>query len=195
MDTSHLTDMLERLGPLDADWICDEFDDSWGDALSYLLEELGYSVLGNGHFGVAIEGSEVELPTNTVVKLCASEDDSYPIWIEYCARNPHPTLPRVYDYGWAASGIFWCILPRYEHVSRDEFEAVWHGWSPGGFDRCQHWRSILDDFEGLADIDIHAGNIMRDPEGEYILTDPLGYLTPDTCLDDARHTLSNRGLI
>src|SRR5690625_2663856 len=162
--------MLERLGPLDEAWIDDEFCDSWGDALCYLLEELGYSVLGNGHFGVAIAGPEVELPTGTVVKLCASEDDSYPIWIEYCAANPHPTLPRVYDYGWAASGIFWCVLPRYEQISRDEFEDVWYGLGPGRFDGARHWRSLLDDFEGISDIDIHEGNIMRDPEGGYILT-------------------------
>src|SRR5690625_1583573 len=167
--------MLERLGPLDEDWVRDDCKGSWGDALCLLLLDRGYIPLGSGYFGVALDGLDVGLPADTVVKLCGSDDDSYPIWVEYCSANPHPTLPRVYDYGWAASGIFWCILPRYEHVSRDEFAMVWHGGAgPEATARREYWEDILSDFEGLAYIDIHEGNIMRDPEGGYILTDPLG---------------------
>lgn len=195
MNKDRLMELIGWLGPLDEDWVYAAYAGSWGNALCDLLEDWYCGVLGSGHFGVVIAGPEVELPADTVVKLCAIWDDGYPIWIEYCAANPHPSLPRVYDYGWSADGIFWCILPRYEPVGFGEFEEAWYGTNPDATARRQYWESLLSDFEGLSDIDVHEGNIMRDQGGGYILTDPLGHLTPDTCLDDARQTLMNRGLI
>ena len=133
---------------------------------------LGLDVLGEGCFGAAIGiglllGSESR---SAVLKLSAAPDDSYPVWVEWCAQNPSRHVPEILAHGWVGD-LFWTILPWYEAVPYKVMDDVPDdGWrAESEATRVKFRRACI--------WDLHPENIMFDPYlDSYIITDPVSKL-------------------
>lgn len=142
--------------------------------LRNMAAALNMRPIGQGCFGTCLDVSRYFTGRAVALKVTACDDDSYPLWIEWCRQNPHPSVPEVLACGWYGR-MFWVLTPKYQAVDqgRPVRELDDDGWGA-----VVEQASVL--FRDICDWDLHAGNIMWDKHrGRYIITDPLASLYTD----------------
>lgn len=192
-----------------------------GSALPPEIDHWGlWTKLGSGFYGEAWEHAEYP---DLVVKIsgCAGwgyessnapgvsrdEDmrvraDIWPDFAEQCMLWPHDNLPKVFHLE-RVGGLAWAVLPKYEEDSDARYSGIVQRFRNSMQDKAayEHW---MIPFVKLAKrshvaVDMHSGNIMRDPEtGEPIIIDPFsttGYTigTGEEYTDDRTSTYTDYG--
>lgn len=157
----------------------------WWRVLNSLLEkDLGFKLLGNGHFSAAY--SHPLLPKR-VIKVGFKKEDSGAAYVAFCRMHQgRKGIPNIYDVQRHA-GCYTVVLDHlnpcddwnndtHDHYSElakdiivrdepadcgDEFEET-----------CQ---MIKEFFSGIASFDMHTGNIMFDDHDNPYITDPVSF--------------------
>lgn len=159
------------------------------DAIPY-LRAAGFKLLGNGHFSVAV--GHPDLP-GKCIKLSIRKEDSGAAFAAYCRANPQDVhLPSI-EYIRNMSNCVAIVMPKYarylhdyEHIDADyaEVYAAIHRKDAEWLRRKKIDTSssayasaaaIRKFFDGLAQFDLHAGNVMRDDKGTLIIIDPVSF--------------------
>lgn len=140
--------------------------------------ELGYNVLGSGHYSVAI--SHPDKTRDTVLKIGRDIDDSWLAFAVYAMNNPSPIFPHILSI--KLHSQFYIVemeklkeLPY--HVKRElEMQhgksryAVWDLWVRGLSKWEQDALYRMETVLGKPN-DLHGGNVMY-RDGQPVLIDP-----------------------
>lgn len=157
------------------------------------LEQEGFEFLGNGAFSVAYAHKD---HPGRVLKIAIAPDSAAAEWWAYCARHPGKHKPQVFAVGALgnaslSSRVDFVWMKRYttgdsdtRYAMTDAFmEFVMRGTCGG-----DRYRSFCPDerqqLSGIIDVmraaeqfgseDLHAGNLMYDPDNdEWIVMDPV----------------------
>lgn len=103
--------------------------------------------------------------------------DIWPDFAEQCMLHPHANLPKVLHLE-RVGAMAWAVMPRYMPDEDARYTAVVSRFRSSMHDKdaYEHW---MVPFVKIAKrshvaVDMHSGNIMRDPEtGEPIIIDPF----------------------
>lgn len=151
--------------------------DTGYEFVTFLRNEFGAGVLGNGYFGAVVAH-----PTDTakIVKIGVHnaryydfndmDADGYLSFLLFCVRNPHPNLPvinAVYvDY---TNQTYAVVMERLVH--RDVHSILSHEQEEASykvFNNVPGLRAALGD-----PTDLHSGNSMYRADGTLVLLDPF----------------------
>ena len=149
---------------------------------------LGWEKLGAGGFG---EAWAHEDHFGYVVKISGREWfgtderiynepalDGWPTFAQHCQAHPHPNLPKIMHFERLSLGVSFGIMPWYETIDpfRDaDIVDDWCYYLEGGRG-APEWLWPIIGMRGALGmrVDLHSGNVMRDPvTHEYIMTDPF----------------------
>lgn len=155
------------------------------------LEDLGFTLLGNGHFSAAY--SHAALP-GKVIKVGFKKEDAGAAYAAFCRMNQgREGIPTVYDIQRHAS----CYTVVLDHL---EALADWAEGEPAHIAYHYHAvRAVIERgdnkyydypvsaefirtcidirefFKGIASFDCHSGNMMKDSKGNLVITDPVSF--------------------
>lgn len=155
------------------------------------LEDLGFTLLGNGHFSAAY--SHGALP-GRVIKVGFKKEDAGAAYAAFCRMNQgREGIPTVYDIQRHAS-CYTVVLDHLEALNNyavDEPPHIEHHYNAvravieRGVDRYNDYPvsaefistciDIREFFKGIASFDCHSGNMMKDSRGNLIVTDPVSF--------------------
>ncbi len=159
------------------------------DSLRESMEESGCSFLGSGNFSSAWHHPELG---SKVVKLCAhATTDCGAIYLAWARRNAgRKHIPRVHHLEVLHGGmVYFAILDKMEKMEWDSPQrAMYDEWSRNGWKGSSYNYStdahkefartvedIFDFHRGWCGTDLHDENVMVNPDGELVITDPLSY--------------------
>jgi hypothetical protein len=158
-----------------------------GCAIRKHMGDLGFSVLGNGHFSVAVKWDKYP---GYVFKIGTKAEDSGAMYAAWARQNPGVHVPTIFAIQRFSARLYIVLMPEYFEVSYDD----WHR-SEGKFhaeeravnavlyqedeydssDFAQTLIAIKRFFDGVAQIDMHRGNVMQTEDGELVITDPVSF--------------------
>lgn len=137
-------------------------------------EELGFVVLGNGHYSVAF--SHPSCP-GYVVKVCIRSGDVAPAYLAWCRAHPGPHVPRVHHlrrhgrYTVAVLDLLVKMDCNRRLVYGAHLDPYIEKVSDHPVNRVAH--QIKKFFDGACTFDLHAGNVMMDMNYQLVITDPM----------------------
>lgn len=152
--------------------------------ISAFMSKYGWTLLGNGAFARAYTHTNKDY----IIKIFA-DDVGYLTWLKFVQANQdNPLVPKL-------RGKPVKILPkiyavRLEKLEESEYEdlirfkELYRKWKVGGLllavhtpKEVKHWSKFFDFFSKFKHFsDMHSGNLMKRPNGEIVVTDPLAYL-------------------
>lgn len=167
----------------------------WWNTLKERLEDMGFTLLGHGHFSAAYSH---KLLGDKVIKVGFKKEDSGAAYAAFCRMNQGKVgIPTIHDIQRHA-GCYTVVLDKLRSIQTDEWEDVadthWvdeqfdcarqviqYGLCPSNYEdfetdelakTCAEIRKF---FEGIADFDMHSGNAMVDKDGNLVITDPVSF--------------------
>lgn len=170
----------------------------WDDLNTFLFLECGFQRLGNGHFSAAYSHSM--LP-NQVIKVGFKKEDSGAAYAAFCRANDGMQgLPTIYNIQ-RSSGCYSVLMDKYDvfrweettEEQDDQFRLVRYTVECGvtykslleaeyieedtDLMRSLHATAlkINEFFVGIAEFDMHSGNVMLDSNGRLVITDPVSF--------------------
>lgn len=156
--------------------------------MSRKLLDMGFTYCGHGYFSSVFRHGGTP---GVVYKLSMRTDDAYAAFALWARANPNPHAPMFHDIQRGRRAVVFAIK---EYVSLNE--AQLSGQLTTAFvtyrlmDRVRenkpntlyrrnlvkYLREIRKFFKGVAQIDIHGGNLMFDPDSKRIIvTDPVSF--------------------
>lgn len=167
---------------------------SYWQTLREVTADLGFERLGNGHFSAAYKH---ELLPGKVIKVGFKKEDSGAAYVAFCrmhqGRAGIPTVHAVQRH----AGCYTVVLDELQEFHRadggglgDQFDCVsWAidaGYSMSKmleeFPKCTKYTALIESaieirkfFSGIAQFDIHSGNVMVDRTGNLVITDPVSF--------------------
>lgn len=166
-----------------------EYQD-WWYTLGALMRDAGFRMLGNGHFSAAYSH---EMLPGRVIKVGFKKEDSGAAYTAFCRMHQgRAGIPNIYHVARHA-GCYTVVLDHlhscseytndahanYLNAAQEFIEctgaaADWHVQLVGTefIETCQMIREF---FTGIADFDMHSGNIMFDDNDVPYITDPVSF--------------------
>ncbi len=164
----------------------DEPSDALIEGLSGVLAQDGWSFAGAGHFAM------VFVKDGFALKIGVKPEDTGAMYAAWCRANQDlPGVPRIYGIT-KFTGCYLVLMKRYEEAKPHLIDADEH--SPEMFAEfsaaqralrgmpydddwalAQTAHKIRTFFKGVADPDLHRGNVMFDEDGNLIITDPISF--------------------
>lgn len=170
----------------------------WSELNTFLFAKCGMYRVGNGHFSAVYAHS---LLPKMVIKVGFKKEDSGAAYAAFCRANAGMTgLPVIHAIQRTA-GCYTVVMDEYHKFDvyetteeQDELfsmvdQTVKHGDSYGD---VLDWGYIEEDtmharqlhatalkihkfFVGIAEFDMHSGNVMLDSNGRLVITDPVSF--------------------
>lgn len=153
------------------------------------LQAHGFTVLGTGHFSCAVE--HPDLP-GLAIKIGLKKEDSgaaYAAWAR-SKQGVYKSVPRILHIQRGAQAYV-VIMPKYSDFGYDatteqdnQFLQAMRVLEQGdevavpamlNKDLVLCAMDIRKFFDGIAEFDLHRGNVMLDDEGNIIITDPVSF--------------------
>lgn len=167
---------------------------SYWQTLREVTADCDFVRLGNGHFSAAYKH---ELLPGKVIKVGFKKEDSGAAYVAFCrmhqGRAGIPTVHAVQRH----AGCYTVVLDELQEFHRadggelgDQFDCVsWAidaGYSMAKmleeFPKCTKYTALIESaieirkfFSGIAQFDIHSGNVMIDRTGNLVITDPVSF--------------------
>lgn len=160
------------------------------------LSDVDFVRLGNGHFSAAY--CHPLLP-GKVIKVGFKKEDSGAAYAAFCRMNQgREGIPTVYDIQ-RHTGCYTVVLDHLMPLSQwcegetdkvsDHFHAArgiieyndteWADTHPISEAFIQTCKDIRTFFMGIASFDCHSGNMMKDNNGNLVITDPVSFSVDD----------------
>lgn len=154
-------------------------------------QKAGFRVLGNGSFGMAVQGADEDIVIKVAYK---ADEDGYPAFAEWAKTQDHPNLIRVYHTYWHSPSVFMAAV---EVLSPEPFMFDNRGdFNEYDFNSLQDWShnptslappglefyrpvaelmcTVRDLYGDDYHIDMHGGNFLMRPDcGTMVMSDPI----------------------
>lgn len=141
----------------------------WMDELTDYMRSLGWTLAGGGYFSVVFTKGEL------AIKLGTKAEDSGAAYAAWARDNQGlagvPVIHHIERFGRQSYTV---LMPRYAEVND---HATAQDVSMGRMGAVSDtYAKIAAFFKGVATMDLHGNNIMRDRvTGEIIITDPVSF--------------------
>lgn len=148
------------------------------------MSSKGWSVAGNGHFSVAYVKDKL------CIKLGFKSEDSGAMYAAFCRDNKGlKGLPNVMDMQHHGRHSYTVVMPALKPLDGPNKAALSNAWmedggrtiGPNVMRLLRSWGvdaagiRIRSFFNGVATMDLHGDNVMRDDAGNFIITDPVSF--------------------
>ncbi|SOO46588.1 serine-threonine kinase [Yersinia phage fPS-53] len=154
--------------------------------LLQMSEEVGFKYLGAGHFSAAF--SHPMLPKRAI-KIGFKKEDSGAAYTAWCRANQGRAGVPVIHAVSRSAGCYSVVLDHlheftyqksvtdYYEVIRDVINGdVVETWDNLSIELVKTSQDIRKFFKGIAEFDIHRGNVMIHPDtGHVVITDPVSF--------------------
>ncbi|USN16823.1 putative kinase [Brevundimonas phage vB_BpoS-Babayka] len=141
----------------------------WMQEVKNFMLSKGWKYAGGGYFSVVFTKGEL------AIKLGTKAEDSGAAYAAWARDNQGlagvPVIHHIERYGRQSYTV---LMPRYAEVKNDETARAVSGGRMGEVSKT--YKKIAAFFKGVAHMDLHGDNIMRDPvTGTIIITDPVSF--------------------
>ncbi|UCR81391.1 protein kinase [Brevundimonas phage AA] len=148
------------------------------------MQSKGWEVAGNGHFSVAYTKNKL------CIKLGFKSEDSGAVYAAFARDNKGlKGLPDVLDLQHHGRNSYTVVMPCLKPLSGPDKSRLSNAWmndggmkiGPNVLRLLASWgieeagTRIRDFFTGVASMDLHGDNVMRDEQGNFIITDPVSF--------------------
>lgn len=141
----------------------------WMAELTDYMRSNGWTLAGGGYFSVVFTKGEL------AIKLGTKAEDSGAAYAAWARDNQGlagvPVIHHIERYGRQSYTV---LMPRYAEVNDNDTARAVSGGRMGAV--SETYEKIAAFFKGVATMDLHGDNIMRDRlTGEIIITDPVSF--------------------
>lgn len=140
-------------------------------AMTALMDSKGWNKAGAGHFALVYTKADL------AIKVGTKSEDSGAAYAAWARDNQElPGVPKIWDIHRAGPAGFSVVMPKYYSTGHCGHARDLPNW----YTVCRTADRIVGYFKGVARIDLHGANVMKDFEGNLIITDPVSF-TPEGC--------------
>lgn len=173
-----LSKLLKKAGPaFPPAYSCDSYcRDDQRAAFTDVAKRHGFERLGTGHFAVVFKHPKWP---GIAFKCGLAKEDSGSAYAAWARANPGPHVPRILFMA-RHSNMYFVVMPEYAGYYKKEdgpmyaVQDVLYGEGSDGSPLQDTAAAIRKFFDGVADFDLHGGNVMWDGDN-LVITDPVSF--------------------
>ena len=136
------------------------------NALTAIMKCKGWRRSGAGHFSIVFTKGDL------AIKVGTKAEDSGAAYAAWARDNQElPGVPTIYDLHRAGRAGYTVVMPKYYSTGHYGCASEMPGW----FTVSETADRIRKYFKGVARIDLHGANVMKDFKGNLIITDPVSF--------------------
>ncbi|ADD21639.1 protein kinase [Caulobacter phage Cd1] len=141
----------------------------WMQEVTNFMRSKGWKYAGGGYFSVVFTKGEL------AIKLGTKAEDSGAAYAAWARDNQGLAgVPVIHEIERFGRQSYMVLMPRYQEVK--DYEQARRVMAGNMGEVSSTYKKIAKFFKGVAEMDLHGDNIMRDPiTGTIIITDPVSF--------------------